>query len=145
MTHPFYTTAEEAEEALYEAIAQANLDALMSIWADDEDIVCIHPTGQCMNGHTAIRESWRSIFASNPRFSVCVRGKVCWESALISAHCVAETLYLKKDRAAHGLMQSTNVFVRGTNGWRLASRHTSAAVEQAESRDEDNYGKRTLH
>ena len=28
------------------AIARADLVTLMSVWADDEDIVCIHPTGQ---------------------------------------------------------------------------------------------------
>ena len=52
------------------------LDALMAIWSEDEEIVCIHPTGQRMDGHAAIRESWRSIFESNPRFSVHIRSKV---------------------------------------------------------------------
>jgi ketosteroid isomerase-like protein len=146
MTPTFYTTTEDAEDAFYEAIAQANLDALMSIWAEDEDIVCIHPTGQRMDGHVAIRESWRSIFASNPRFSMHIRGKVRWESALISVHCVVEMLYLQKDRTAHGPMLSTNVFIRGTNGWRLVSRHSSATMQISE--DEENVsdgGKHTLH
>ena len=47
---PFYATAEDAEEAFYEAIARADLDALMAVWSEDEDIVCIHPTGQRMDG-----------------------------------------------------------------------------------------------
>ena len=96
-----------------------------------------------MDGHTAIRESWRAIFESNPRFSVRVNSKMRWESALLSVHSVVETLYLQKDQTAHGPMLSTNVFIRGANGWRLLSRHNSAAAQQPEG----NYGnhKYTLH
>jgi hypothetical protein len=41
-----FATPEDVETAFYEAIARADLGALMSVWADDEEIVCIHPTGQ---------------------------------------------------------------------------------------------------
>ncbi|GHU33778.1 hypothetical protein AGMMS50256_26360 [Betaproteobacteria bacterium] len=142
---PFYTTAEDAEEAFYEAIAQADPEALMATWSDDEEIVCIHPTGQRMDGHTAIRESWRSIFECNPRFSVRVHSKMRWESALISVHSVVETLYLQKDQSAHGPMLSTNVFIRGANGWRLLSRHTSAAAQAPEGGNNHGGRKYTLH
>jgi ketosteroid isomerase-like protein len=145
MTPPFHTTAEDAEEAFYEAIAQADPEALMAAWSDDEEIVCIHPTGQRMEGHTAIRESWRAIFESNPRFSVRIHSKIRWESALLSVHSVVETLYLQKDQTAHGPMLSTNVFIRGANGWRLLSRHTSAAAQQPESGGNHGSRKYTLH
>lgn len=139
----FYATAEDAAEAFYEAIARADLDALMEVWADDEDIVCIHPTGLRVEGHNAIRESWRAIFANNPLFSMHIRGKVRWESATISVHSVVETLYLQDDQAMHGTMQSTHVFIRGPLSWRLLSRHTSAAIHLE---DEDIPGqKHTLH
>ena len=141
-----YTTTEDAEEAFYDAIGRGDLDALMAIWSEDEEIVCIHPTGQRMDGHTAIRESWRSIFESNPRFSVHIRSKVRWESLLISVHSVVETLFLEKDQTVHGPMLTTNVFIRGANGWRLLSRHTSAAAEAAESDDDTlDSQKHTLH
>lgn len=142
-----YTTAEDAEEAFYDAIARADLDALMATWSDDDDIVCIHPTGQRMDGHAAIRESWRSIFESNPRFSVHIRSKVRWESVLISVHSVVETLHLEKDQTTHGPMLTTNVFIRGANGWRLLSRHTSAAAEDADNGDDETPSgqKHTLH
>lgn len=144
MTSPFYPTTEEAEEAFYEAIREADLDALMAVWSDDEEVVCVHPTGQRMDGQTAIRQSWRATFEHNPRFSVHVHARARWESALIVVHCVVETLHIHHDQAAHGLMHSTHVFLRGTRGWRLVSRHTSAALEQAETEDEDGR-KHTLH
>ena len=75
------------------------------------------------------------------------KGAVRWESVLISVHSVVETLHLEKDQTTHGPMLTTNVFTRGTNGWRLLSRHTSAAAEEPENGDEDAYGghQHTLH
>jgi ketosteroid isomerase-like protein len=59
-----FATPEDVEAAFYEAIARSDLVALMSVWAEDEEIVCIHPTGQRLTGSDAIRDSWRSIFAT---------------------------------------------------------------------------------
>ena len=141
---PIYTTAEDAEEAFYDAIDRRDLDALMATWSEDDEIVCIHPTGQRMNGHAAIRESWRSIFESNPRFTVHIRSKVRWQSLLLCVHSIVETFHLEDERVVHGPMLTTNVFVRGANGWRLLARHTSAAAEASES-DDDNATNHTLH
>ena len=146
MSSSIFTSPEEAESAFYAALARADLDGMMAVWSEDEDIVCIHPTGQRMDGHAAIRESWRSIFESNPRFSVHIRSKVRWESLLISVHSVVETLFLEKDQTVHGPMLTTNVFIRGANGWRLLSRHTSAAAEDSDSDDDMIAGRsHTLH
>ena len=146
MTPPFFTTAEDAEEAFYDAIARGDVDALMSVWADDEEIVCIQPTGQRLDGPAAIRASWRAIFDNNPRFSVRIHGKARWDSALISVHSVVEALYLQKDQTVHGPMLATNVFIRGTGGWRLASRHASAALSPRNGDENARGGRRpTLH
>ena len=48
-----FATPEDVEASFYEAIARADLAALMSVWADDEEIVCIHPTGQRLTGAEA--------------------------------------------------------------------------------------------
>lgn len=142
-----FTTAEDAEEAFYEAIGRGDIDALMSVWADDEEIVCIHPTGQRLTGPMAIRESWRIIFANNPRLTVHIRHSVRWKSVLLDVHSVVETLYLGSEPTPHGPMLSTNVFQRGANGWRLLSHHTSAAADAsaAETSSEHHNPLRTLH
>ena len=36
-------SAAEVEAAFYDALHRADLEALMALWADDEEIVCIHP------------------------------------------------------------------------------------------------------
>ena len=143
-----YTSAEDAEQAFYEAIGRGDLDALMSVWADDEEIVCIHPTGQRLRGPLAIRDSWRSIFASNSRLTVHIKRSVCWKGLLIAVHSVVETLYLGDEPTPHGPMLSTNVFQRGANGWRLLSHHASAAADTDSAEagsDPQNPPLRTLH
>ena len=89
-----YASAEDAEEAFYEAIGRGDIDALMSVWADDEEIVCIHPTGQRLTGQAAIRESWRTIFANNPHLTVHIKHSVHWKSMMLDVHSVIETLYV---------------------------------------------------
>ena len=58
----FLATAEDTEHAFYDAIARADLESLMALWADDEEIVCVHPGAPRLHGHAAIRESWEMIF-----------------------------------------------------------------------------------
>ena len=142
-----FTTPEDAEEAFYDAISRSDLDALMSVWSEDDEIICIHPTGQRISGHQAIRESWRSIFGSNQRFRVHIKQSTRWKGVLHAVHSVVETLYLGDDGTPHGPMLSTNVYQRGANGWRLLSRHTSAGAEMAadEADPANNPASRTLH
>ena len=141
-----YATAEDAEEAFYEAIGHGDIDALMSVWADDDEIVCIHPTGQLLTGPLAIRESWSGIFANNPSLTVHIKHCLRWKSIMIDVHSVIETLYFADEKKAHVPMLSTNVFQRGPNGWRMLSHHTSAASDTSETSNElHNDPQRTLH
>lgn len=129
MSSVIYTSADDVEEAYYEAIGRGDLDALMNVWADDEEIVCIHPTGQRLSGAIAIGESWRTIFANNPRLTVRITQTVRWKSAMLEVHGVTETLYVGDEPTPHGPMLSTNVYQRGASGWRLLAHHSSAAAE----------------
>jgi ketosteroid isomerase-like protein len=142
-----FASAEDVESAFYEAIAHADIDALMSVWADDEEIICIHPTGQRLRGAAAIRESWRAIFASNPRLTVRITQSVRWNGMLVSVHNVIETLYLGDEPTPHGPMLSTNVYQRGASGWRLLAHHTSTAADTSavEAGERSDGAPRTLH
>ena len=145
-----FASPDDVEAAFYEAIARADLVALMSVWADDEEIVCIHPTGQRLSGTAAIRDSWRSIFANNPRLKVRLSRVLRWNSMLLAVHNVVETLYIGDEQKAHGPMLATNVFQRGATGWRLLAHHSSSAADQdlADRRaagERDGNTQRTLH
>ena len=40
---------------------------MMVVWAEDEDIVCVHLAGGRLGGQDEVRESWARIFAAGPR------------------------------------------------------------------------------
>lgn len=129
MTPPLpaqFTTPEEAEQAFYEAIARGDMDSLMRIWAEDEEVVCIHPTGQQLVGLGAIRESWSQIFSSAQLQIQCQRATQ-WQGMLLSVHHLIEHLQVGDDLS--GPLQATHVFVRGPHGWRMVCRHCSASAE----------------
>ena len=44
----------EVETAFYDALNRADVDALMKLWADDDEIVCIHPGGPRLHGRSGI-------------------------------------------------------------------------------------------
>ena len=142
-----FASAEDAEDAFYEAIGRGDLEALMSVWADDDEIVCVHPTGERLCGPAAIGESWRTIFASNPDITVRVTSRIVWRGVMLDVHSVVEMLYVGGEASAHDPMQSTNVYQRGPNGWRLLARHTSVASTKngEEALGERRATRHTLH
>ncbi|MDO9197770.1 nuclear transport factor 2 family protein, partial [Rhodoferax sp.] len=38
-------SADDIEAAFYEALQSADIDKLMVCWADEDEIVCVHPGG----------------------------------------------------------------------------------------------------
>ena len=144
MSTSLFATADDCEAAFYDAIERADLEAMMAVWADDEEVACIHPAGQRLTGLAAVRDSWRHVFESGSRLHVRISHTLRWNSALMAVHNVVETLYLGDDPTPHGPMLATNVFIRGANGWRLLSHHASAASD-APAPENGNGVTHTLH
>jgi ketosteroid isomerase-like protein len=136
-----FATPEEAEQAFYAALSSGDADALMAIWAEDEEVICVHPTGIQLVGTDPIRESWRSIFAA-ARLRVQPEAVAHWQGMLLSIHHLVETLFVGDDPAPHGPLHVTHVYSRGALGWRLVSRHASAAGDKPAATEA---APRTLH
>ena len=72
MSGRIFPTAQDAENAFYEALERCDLDGMMAVWSEDEEIVCVHPAGGRLTGQDQVRESWARIFAAGPRARVSV-------------------------------------------------------------------------
>jgi ketosteroid isomerase-like protein len=121
-------SADEVEHAFYEALQTGNLDKLMGCWADEDDIVCIHPGGGRLVGAGAIRESFEAIFAqgSIPVMAVEVK-KV--ESMACAMHSVVERIQLAlPEGVSEGFVIATNVYQQTPQGWRMVVHHASAGT-----------------
>ena len=119
-------TADAVEMAFYDAIARADLTALMALWNDDEEIVCIHPGAARLVGHAAIRASWEAIFE---------RGGVqinpvqmhATQNLMVSIHNVVEEIAHNSDAQQNMHILATNVYVKTAQGWRIVIHHASIA------------------
>src|SRR2546422_2607886 len=65
-----FPTPDDAETAFYEAFERADLAAMMAVWAESDEIVCIHPQGPRLSGFEAVRESWAQNFAGGSQLRV---------------------------------------------------------------------------
>ena len=57
---------DDIEAAFYDALRQGDIERLMACWADEEEIVCVHPGGPRLIGSGAIRATLRLCFQTVP-------------------------------------------------------------------------------
>ncbi|HET7528153.1 MAG TPA: nuclear transport factor 2 family protein [Burkholderiaceae bacterium] len=131
------TTPDDVETQFYEALRDADIGKLMSVWSDDDDIVCVHPGGPRVVGVDAIRASFEAIFE---RGGIPVRsGQVRRVQTLDAAvHTLVETVTIAAaEGTQHGYVVATNVYLKTTLGWRLVAHHASpgSATEPSEPGD----------
>ena len=86
-----FASASAVEEAFYSALAHADLAGVMSLWADDEEVICIHPGGQRLVGLHAVRQSFEEILANGP-LNIRIRDVQVFESATLSVHNLVEQI-----------------------------------------------------
>jgi ketosteroid isomerase-like protein len=118
-------TADDIETAFYDALQQADLDRLMACWADEDDIVCIHPGGPRLVGHAAIRAAFEALFAHGSIKAHPERVRRV-DAAGASVHSVIERVeVMGDDGPAQAWVQATNVYAKTAHGWRLVMHHAS--------------------
>jgi ketosteroid isomerase-like protein len=126
-----FATPQETEDAFYEALEHADLARLMQVWADDEEVVCIHPGGLRIVGLKAIEESWQAILASGP-LHIRPMQPVIMQSIASAVHILVE--HVGSQRSRHDSYVScyaTNIYHKGATGWRMVMHHASAAPAEA--------------
>jgi uncharacterized protein (TIGR02246 family) len=126
-TMPIYTTPSDAAAAFYQAFEAKDLEAMMSTWAEDEEIICVHPGGGRMVGYDAVRAGWEQIFAGESRLSFQLQEVITIETVGLATQSAVEQITLGKDGTAQGTAIATNVFMRTPSGWRLVMHHASPA------------------
>ncbi len=130
MAAPVFTSPQEAEQAFYEAFERADLDAMMAVWAEDEEVYCIHPGRPRLTGLEKIRESFRQIFSSAVRMRFQLRGAQQLRGGLLAVHTVYEYITLVGERRPASPVVATNVYANVGGGWRMVG-HPGSAVPDA--------------
>ena len=127
-----FPTPQDAETAFYEALERADLELMMAVWAEDEEILCVHPGGVRLTGQDQVRNSWRQILAGGARARVHLTQQVAISGPMVAVHSVHENFSVPGEKRALQAVVATNVYLRTAAGWRMIVHHGSPAPGQAE-------------
>lgn len=131
MRQTAFPTPQDAETAFYDALERADLEAMMAVWAEDEEIVCVHPGGPRLTGHAQVRESWRQIFSGAGGVRIHVSRQVATQAMMVAIHSVHESAAAHPDKPQAPVVVATNIYLRTAAGWRMLVHHASHAPGEA--------------
>ena len=137
MSTKIFPTAQDAQNAFYEALERSDLEAMMAVWSEDEDIVCVHPAGQRLAGQAQVREVWRQMFAGGPGMRVRITQQVVIAGVMLEVHSVHENITVAGEKRPRPPMVATNVYLRTAAGWRMIVHHASPAPAQPQAAQRD--------
>lgn len=140
-----FPTPDDAESAFYDAFERGDLAAMMAVWAEGDEVVCVHPQGPRLMGFDAVRESWTQIFASGMQLRVRTVEARQFHGQTIAVHAVVELLSAPNEQAASPPVFATNVYVLTEGGWRMALHHASPSSDAAPAAEEPPPEPHTLH
>ena len=128
-TAALLASPDDVEAQFYEALQQADLERLMAVWADDEDVACVHPGGPRVTGPAAIRASFEAIFA-NGAIPVVPQATRRLQAMGSAVHHVLERITVAEEAGERSAwVLATNVFLKTAQGWRMVAHHASVGSE----------------
>ena len=126
-TPTIFTTPQDAATAFYRAFEAKHIDAMMAAWAEDEEIVCVHPGGPRLVGFDAVRVGWEQIFAGETKLLFRLEELVVLETVGMALQSAIEQVTVGDNPAPRGTAIASNVFLRTPSGWRIVLHHASPA------------------
>lgn len=137
-------TPDDVEATFYEALQSADIERLMSCWAEDEDILCIHPGGPRVVGALAIRAAFDAIFSHEGSIQVQAESVRRITSMASAVHSVLERIdVMTSEGPAHAFVLATNVYHQTPQGWRMVVHHASPGTH--DEVQEINQSAQVLH
>lgn len=137
---PEHAAVEARNAEFYAAFESGDLDAMTSIWLDDEQALCVHPGALPVRGTGAINRSWALIMANTPYIQFFLTDvEVSLRGDVASVTCTENVLTADEhsdDGSFSGAKAvATNVFVRTGETWRLWIHHASPVMSAEHHED----------
>ncbi len=128
--HPaIYATSREAEAAFYHAFETCDINAMMKVWNEDDEIICIHPTGKRLVGRASVKESWLQIFNQDIKLNFKISDQFYFDEKGLAIHLVHENILVGDTTHFQPPVLATNLYLKTKQGWRLVAHHASASPE----------------
>jgi ketosteroid isomerase-like protein len=118
-------SADDTEAAFYEALQLGDIDKLMACWADEDDVVCVHPGGARVLGVAAVRAAFDAMF-SQGRLRVWPEQVRRVDALGCTVHNLVERIeVMAPDGPREAFAVATNVYLKTAQGWRMVAHHAS--------------------
>jgi len=141
LTKPLlFASPEECEQAFYEALDSADGEAVIDLWLEDDDVICIHPGGPRLVGFAAVKSSWMAILANGP---VHVRSTLAksLETPTVALRNVIEEVVVGEGRQQQIVsVLATNVYVKTSAGWKMVLHHASPSPDGEAGEVNESHG-----
>jgi len=115
----------KTQSEFYDAFSNQNLQQMTEVWSRCDDVSCVHPMGEKLQGNEAVMQSWKQIFSGVQRSSEVdddekteenfrivpsrVEITICGRTAICS--CVEEVKGAK--------LEAVNIYRREDGKWRM--------------------------
>jgi len=137
-----HAAVEAANTAFYAAFEAGDLDAMLDLWLDDAETLCVHPGALPVRGTSAINRSWALIMANTPYIQFFLTDvEVSVLDGVASVTCTENVLTADErtgpDAFGGARAVASNVFVRTGEGWRLWIHHASPVLSGGHHDDDD--------
>jgi ketosteroid isomerase-like protein len=120
-----HESPDEAEAQFYEALQQGDIVTMMAAWADDDEIVCVHPGGGRYVGPAAVRASFEAIFANGAVAAHPEQVHRLQQDGCAVHHLVERISVRTPAGQQTGWVLATNVYLKTRLGWRMVAHHAS--------------------
>lgn len=120
-----FATPQDVEAAFYEALERCDIEAMMAVWAEDDEVVCVHPGGPRLIGYTMIREAWQHVFVNGRKLRVRLSQQTAVMTPFAMVSTLLENISTVDNENLSAPVAATNVYVRGALGWRMVAHHAS--------------------
>lgn len=117
-----------ANDAFYTAFAGRDMEAMENVWADKDNLMCIHPGWDEITGRGNVLDSWAAILGGDAAPDItCHHAKAAIYGAVAVVVCHEEVdgVYLI----------ATNVFERSGRIWRMVHHQAGPMGVQPEEAD----------
>ena len=124
MTQAF-GSPQDAEDVFYDAFEAHDIEAMMGVWDEAEDIVCVQPMGPVLQGQAAVRDSWEEVFRHRQTPDIEVHHRAWIENEGLAMHVVEEGFTIPGVAQKPPPLIVCNVYRHTQSGWRLVLRQVS--------------------
>lgn len=125
-----YSTPEDAQDAFYLAFEQNDLNAMMQVWDESADVLCVHPMAQALHGRDAVAIGWHEIFqgGAGMRFTIETLERYTMQDLVV--FIVNEHIAISSGKPV-APMVATNIYRQSAEGWRMVMHQAGPAPSPA--------------